>query len=138
PEFHALLAAQKVTVLSQTPSAFDTLLQTVAGEDGAAGELGCVETVVFGGEALVASRLGAWLAGPGRRPRLINMYGITETTVHATWREITAADTVTGPGSPVGVGLAGMRVAVLDNGLRMAPVGVTGELYLAGPQVADG
>ncbi len=81
-DFHALLVAEQVNVLSQTPSAFYAL-QTA---DALAPERGHqlkLETVVFGGEALEPQRLRTWLERHPGLPRLINMYGITETTVHA-------------------------------------------------------
>ena len=90
-DFHALLVAEQVSVLSQTPSAFYAL-QTV---DALAPELGHqlkLEAVVFGGEALEPQRLGTWLDHHPGLPRLINMYGITETTVHASLREIVDGD----------------------------------------------
>ena len=86
-DFHALLVTEQVSVLSQTPSAFYAL-QTV---DALSPELGRqlkLEAVVFGGEALEPQRLGTWLDNHPGSPRLINMYGITETTVHASLREI--------------------------------------------------
>jgi nonribosomal peptide synthetase DhbF len=111
-DFHALLVAEQVTVLSQTPSAFYAL-QTA---DALSAELGPqlkLETVVFGGEALEPQRLGTWLDGHPGLPRLINMYGITETTVHASFREIGAGD-VDSTVSPIGIPLAHLSFAVLD------------------------
>src|SRR6202012_6034690 len=70
-------------------------------------------------------------------PRLINMYGITETTVHASLREIVAAD-VDHAVSPIGVPLAHLGFFVLDGWLRPVPMGVVGELYVAGAGLADG
>ncbi len=90
-----------------------------------------LEVVVFGGEALEPSRLSPWLAEHPRLPRLINMYGITETTVHASFREITAAD-LGNAVSPIGVPLADLAFFVLDGWLRPVPAGVVGELYVAG------
>ncbi|OMC56001.1 hypothetical protein A5747_10420 [Mycobacterium sp. IS-836] len=94
--------------------------------------------VVFAGEALDTSRLRGWY--PGERahaPALINMYGTTETTVHLTYLELTAAHAAHKP-SPIGVPLGNMRVFVLDAGLCPVPVGVLGELYVAGAGVARG
>ena len=90
-DFHALLVAEQVTVLSQTPSAFYAL-QTA---DALAPELGDqlkLQTVVFAGEALDPQRLKKWLDNHQGLPRLINMYGTTETTVHASFREIVGGD----------------------------------------------
>ena len=135
-EFHALLVAENVNVLSQTPSAFYAL-QTA---DGLSPELGRqlkLEAVIFGGEALEPQRLGAWLDSHPDLPRLINMYGITETTVHASFREILGSD-VGSAVSPIGVPLAHLGFFVLDGSLQPVPAGVVGELYVAGAGVAYG
>ena len=135
-DFHALLVAEQVSVLSQTPSAFYAL-QTV---DALSPELGGqlkLETVVFGGEALEPQRLGTWLDNHPGSPRLINMYGITETTVHASFREIVDGD-VDSTASPIGVPLAHLGFFVLDGWLRPVPAGVVGELYVAGAGVGYG
>ena len=93
--------------------------------------------MVFGGEALQPQRLGAWLDNHPGLARLVNMYGITETTVHASFREIVAGD-VDRDASPVGVPLAHLGLFVLDGWLRVVPVGVVGELYVAGAGVSCG
>ncbi|MCV7342868.1 non-ribosomal peptide synthetase, partial [Mycolicibacterium rhodesiae] len=136
-DLHALLVSEQVGVLSQTPSAFYAL-QTA---DAANPELGSqlkLETVVFGGEALEPQKMRAWLENhPPGTPRLINMYGITETTVHASFREIVAGDADSAV-SPIGVPLGHLGFFVLDTLLRPVPAGVVGELYVAGAGVADG
>src|SRR6201999_2641853 len=111
-DLHALLVREQVSVLSQTPSAFYAL-QTA---DGLSPELSGqlkLEAVVFGGEALEPQRLRTWLDDHPGLPRLINMYGITETTVHASFREIVAGD-LDNQGSPIGVPLADLAFFVLD------------------------
>ncbi|WP_237171868.1 amino acid adenylation domain-containing protein, partial [Prescottella equi] len=133
----ALLAAESVTLLSQTPSAFGQLVRAEADSDRPL----ALRRVVFGGEALDATRLADWVARRGAdRPALINMYGITETCVHVTWHPVDAAevDSSRTVGSVIGVGLPGIGVRVLDDRLHPVPVGVVGELYVAGPQVARG
>ncbi|WP_231999228.1 non-ribosomal peptide synthetase [Mycobacterium sp. 1081908.1] len=135
-ELHALLVAERVSVLSQTPSAFYALQAA----DALQPELGSrleLEAVVFGGEALEPQRLRAWLDAHPARPRLINMYGITETTVHASFREIVASDVDTAV-SPIGVPLAHLGFFVLDGSLQPVPPGVVGELYVAGAGLAHG
>ncbi|WP_369828426.1 amino acid adenylation domain-containing protein [Mycobacterium sp. E735] len=135
-ELHAMLVREQVSVLSQTPSAFYAL-QTA---DSLAPELGQqlkLQTVVFGGEALEPHRLGKWLHHHPGLPRLINMYGITETTVHASFREIVDGDVDTNA-SPIGVPLAHLGFFVLDGWLRPVPEGVVGELYVAGRGLAYG
>ncbi|MFE5097738.1 amino acid adenylation domain-containing protein, partial [Streptomyces sp. NPDC056638] len=133
-EFLGLVEREGVTVLSQTPSAF---YQLMAVEEGRPEAVGSLRAVVFGGEALDLARLGGWWrrhAGGG--PRLVNMYGITETTVHVTFRELVADEGVLG--SVIGRGIPGVGVFVLDEYLRPAPVGVVGEMYVAGGQLARG
>ncbi|MGA5540200.1 amino acid adenylation domain-containing protein, partial [Mycolicibacterium nivoides] len=131
-----LLVDEQVTVLSQTPSAFYALQSA----DAVLAELGRqlkLETVVFGGEALEPQRLRSWMDGHRGSTRLINMYGITETTVHASFREIVESD-VEGSVSPIGVPLAHLGFFVLDRSLRPVPVGVVGELYVVGAGLGCG
>ena len=132
-EFHALLVAERVTVLSQTPSAFYAL-QAV---DALGEALMSLQMVVFGGEALEPQRLRPWRDSHPDSPRLINMYGITETTVHTSLREISAGD-VDSAVSPIGVPLTHLGFFVLDDLLQPVAPGVTGELYVAGHGVGVG
>ncbi|MGH3403387.1 MAG: non-ribosomal peptide synthetase [Streptosporangiaceae bacterium] len=133
-QFLALARRERVTMLSQTPSAFYQLMAVPeAGLRAAAG----LRTVVFGGEALDTGRLARWQAdGPVGGPRLVNMYGITETTVHVTFHEL--AEGSAAAGSVVGRALPGLRVLVLDDRLGLVPAGVAGELYVAGAGLARG
>ncbi|MBV8786088.1 MAG: AMP-binding protein, partial [Mycobacterium sp.] len=101
-ELHTVLVAEQVNVLSQTPSAFYAL-QAAHGQ-AEAGPL-ALRSVIFGGEALDPARLNSWLQAHPDSPRLINMYGITETTVHASIRNIGPED-LAGQCSPIGVPLA--------------------------------
>ncbi len=97
-----------------------------------------LRAVIFGGEALDVRSLRPWLEHFGEeQPRLINMYGITETTVHVTYRPITLADTSQSR-SPIGESIADLGLRVLDAQLQLAPVGVPGELYVAGEGLARG
>jgi amino acid adenylation domain-containing protein/non-ribosomal peptide synthase protein (TIGR01720 family) len=135
-DFHALLVAEQVTVLSQTPSAFYALQAADASKPELGRQLK-LQTVVFGGEALEPQRLATWLEAHPGFPRLINMYGITETTVHASFREILGSD-VGSTTSPIGVPLAHLGFFVLDAWLQPVPAGVVGELYVAGAGGAYG
>ncbi|KUF12937.1 non-ribosomal peptide synthetase [Streptomyces silvensis] len=136
--FRALLAAERVTVLSQTPSAFYPLLEADRTSGADAGEL-ALRLVVFAGEALDFGKLAPWY---GRHrddaPVLVNMYGITETTVHTTLTRLTAADAVPGAPSRVGTGIRDLALYVLDEALRPVPPGTAGELYVAGDGVTRG
>ncbi|HVG44171.1 MAG TPA: condensation domain-containing protein, partial [Longimicrobium sp.] len=109
--FHALVQREGVTVLSQTPSAFRQFIR-VDGERG--GEL-ALRNVIFGGEALEPATLHEWVERRGAdTPRLVNMYGITETTVHVTWRPLGREDVFGGSGSPIGRAIPDLRLYVLD------------------------
>ncbi len=135
-DFHALLVTEQVSVLSRTPSAFYAL-QTVDALQPELGQQLKLEAVVFGGEALEPQRLRTWLHNHPGMPRMINMYGITETTVHASFREIVDGDADIN-GSPIGVPLAHLAFFVLDGSLRPVPTGVIGDLYVAGAALAYG
>ncbi|GGN88978.1 non-ribosomal peptide synthetase [Nocardia rhizosphaerihabitans] len=130
-ELAALIRAEGVTVLNMTPSAFyafhgscDVLPPSLT-------------TVIFGGESLNAAAVGE-LVRSGAGPRLVNMYGITETTVHVTAGQLTAAEVRNPVGSPIGIGLPTTLVHVLDPWLQLVPPGVSGELYVGGAQLARG
>jgi len=130
----ALLAGQGVTVLNATPSLFaatqDELLENSC-------ELR-LRLIVFGGEALRPPALRPWFSRYGDGgPALVNMYGITETTVHVTYRPISAADGERET-SPVGVPIPDLSVYVLDRDGSPVPSGVAGELYVGGAGVARG
>ena len=131
-----VLRDEAVTVLNQTPAAFNGLWQHVAatGRD-----LSGLRTVILGGEAIDARYYQDWFGQPAdQRPELVNMYGITETTVHVTCRPLRAADPASAVYSPVGRPLAGQRCYVLDRHQRLVPPGTTGELHVAGAGVARG
>jgi amino acid adenylation domain-containing protein len=132
--FRALLHRERVTVLSQTPSAFT---QLVSAERAGAPAL-AVRLLLFGGEPLDARILLPWFdAHPERRCRVVNMYGITETTVHSTWTTLTRRDALAGSRS-VGRALPGWTVHVLDPYGRPVPPGVPGEIHVGGAGVARG
>ncbi|MFF9350151.1 amino acid adenylation domain-containing protein [Streptomyces sp. NPDC014734] len=136
-DFHRLVRERAVTVLNQTPSAFHRFVEA----DRLAGEpVTALRRIVFGGEALDLGRLRGWVERHGTRaPELVNMYGITETTVHVTHRVLT--DTDFGPGGdagPIGGPIPGLAVHLLDDRLRPVPPGRVGAIYVAGDQVSLG
>lgn len=134
-DFYALVCSEGVTVLNQTPSAFRQLILAQS-QSKASHSLRCV---VFGGEALEMHLLEPWIArNASSETQLINMYGITEITVHATYRPITREDVRTARGSPIGRAIPDLQIYVLDSYGEPVPVGVTGELYVAGAGVARG
>jgi amino acid adenylation domain-containing protein len=135
--FHELLATERVTVLNQTPSAFRQLVRLEQDEGGL--PLPALRLVVFGGEALDPGALTPWIARHGdRRPELVNMYGITETTVHVTRRWIRAADASRAGRSPIGAPLADLAAHLLGPSQELVPLGVTGEIHVGGAGLARG
>ncbi|MGW5282969.1 amino acid adenylation domain-containing protein [Streptomyces collinus] len=136
-EFHRLLCEERVTVLNQTPSAFHQFDR--ADELSPRQDRLALRQVVFGGEALDVAALRGWFRRHGdTAPRLVNMYGITETTVHVTYRPLTARDAEEGRGSVIGVPIPDLRLHLLDDRGRAVPHGAVGELYVAGAGLARG
>ncbi|MET0699738.1 MAG: amino acid adenylation domain-containing protein, partial [Mycobacterium sp.] len=132
--FVELLAAEHVTVLNQTPSAFYPLIEATRRRRR---DL-ALRYVIFGGEALDTRRLAGWYEQhDAEAPQLVNMYGITETCVHVSHRPLSASDTED-PASVIGAPVPGLRIHLLDNNLEPVPVGVVGEMYIAGGQLARG
>ncbi|GLS19334.1 hypothetical protein GCM10007874_23510 [Labrys miyagiensis] len=137
-EFLDLLVREKVTVLNQTPSAFRTLIEADRRSNHQPGSLS-LRYVIFGGEALELQMLRPWFARHGdRRPQLVNMYGITETTVHVTYRPINLADLDENRGSVIGVPIPDLTVHVLDEARTPTPRGEVGEMYVGGGGVCLG
>ena len=132
--FAALVRDEGVTVLNQTPSAFQAF-QTVQPPAGLA-----LRVVIFGGEALAFETLRDWIA-PAEgtaTPRLVNMYGITETTVFVTYYTLGPTDLAPGTGSRIGRALPNWQIYLLDAAQQPVPVGVSGEIYVGGAGVARG
>ncbi|PEH87142.1 non-ribosomal peptide synthetase [Burkholderia gladioli] len=132
--FHRLVCRHGVTVLNQTPSAFKTFI-AAARQNPLPDRL---RYVVFGGEALEPSILQSWYAGrDANPPQLVNMYGITETTVHVTYRALGPSDAQQG-GSPIGRPIPDLRLYLLDAHRQPVPLGAVGELHVGGDGVARG
>jgi acyl-coenzyme A synthetase/AMP-(fatty) acid ligase/acyl carrier protein len=149
--FYELLCQEKVTILNQTPTAFRQLIQAEESVKGdispllrEVGKDSVTETdlslrlVIFGGESLEINSLQPWFDRHGDQlPQLVNMYGITETTVHVTYRPLSMAD-VNSTASVIGRPLPDLQVYLLDQYLQPVPVGVPGEMYVGGAGVAKG
>ncbi|MCO5090977.1 MAG: amino acid adenylation domain-containing protein [Bosea sp.] len=134
--FLGLIAEEGVTVLNQTPSAFAALDR--ADQDRQGRERLMLRLVIFGGEALDPRRLADWYARRGEHAHLVNMYGITETTVHVTYRPLSPADTAL-RSSPIGWPIPDLDILLLDGEtMRPVPTGETGEIFVAGPGLARG
>ena len=149
--FLKLLCQEKVTILNQTPTAFRQLIQAEAslkrdispllrgvGKDSATDNDLSLRLVIFGGESLEINSLQPWFDRHGDQfPQLVNMYGITETTVHVTYRPLSRAD-VNSTASVIGRPLPDLQVYLLDEYLQPVPVGVPGEMYVGGAGVTRG
>ena len=132
--FYELLAKEQVTVLNQTPSAFRQLIQA---EESVGQKQLALRYVIFGGEALKMQSLRPWFERHGdQKPQLVNMYGITETTVHVTYRPISKGDL--NSGSLIGVPIPDLQIYILDPQRRPVPIGVPGEMYVGGAGLARG
>ncbi|MFH8989562.1 amino acid adenylation domain-containing protein [Streptomyces sp. NPDC017940] len=136
-DFHRLVRERGVTVLNQTPSAF---YQFIEADRHAGAPATALRRIIFGGEALDLGRLRGWVREHGTAaPELVNMYGITETTVHVTHRVLTDADFDDADDvSPIGGPIPGLVTHLLDDRLRPVPPGRVGAIYVAGDQVALG
>ncbi|WP_395649264.1 amino acid adenylation domain-containing protein [Planktothrix agardhii] len=151
--FYELLCQEKVTILNQTPTAFRQLIQA---EESVKGDISpllkevrgdrssptdndlSLRLIIFGGESLEINSLQPWFDRHGDQlPQLVNMYGITETTVHVTYRPLSMAD-VNSTASVIGRPLPDLQVYLLDQYLQPVPVGVPGEMYVGGAGVAKG
>jgi nonribosomal peptide synthetase DhbF len=136
--FLRLLVKEGVTILNQTPSAFYQFMQAER-EQPDLGQALSLRYVVFGGEALELSRLEDWYhRHPEQMPKLINMYGITETTVHVSYIELDRKFAAIRANSLIGCGIPDLGVYVLDERLQPVPPGVAGELYVSGAGLARG
>ncbi|WP_122386926.1 non-ribosomal peptide synthetase [Pseudomonas syringae group genomosp. 7] len=134
-DFYTLLCSAGVTVLNQTPSAFRQLI-AAQGENQQTHSL---RTVIFGGEALETAMLRPWYArNVNAATQLVNMYGITETTVHVTYYPLQPEDARRLGASPIGKRIPDLQLYVLDARGEPVPVGVVGELYVGGAGVARG
>ncbi|MCC5621781.1 non-ribosomal peptide synthetase [Nostoc sp. CHAB 5715] len=136
-DFYKLLSTQQVTVLNQTPSAFSQLIQ--AEESLETRNKLSLRLVIFGGEALQIESLRPWFKRHGdQSPQLVNMYGITETTVHVTYRLITMVDLEVASGSVIGRPIPDLQVYLLNKYRQPVPIGVPGEMYIGGAGVTRG
>jgi acyl-coenzyme A synthetase/AMP-(fatty) acid ligase len=110
-----------------------------AGTTAAATQPASLRLIIFGGEALDLQSLEPWFNQLGNEgARLINMYGITETTVHVTYRPIEAVDLSGVSISPIGVPIPDLQLYLLDRHLQPVPLGVRGEMYIGGAGLARG
>ena len=137
-QFWHLLREERVTVLNQTPSAFQ---QLAAAEEllPAATTPIALRTIIFAGEALDIGGLRGWWDRHGdETPRLVNMYGITETTVHSTYRPVSRADLAHAGRSVIGEAIPDLTLYLLDANGEPVPIGIPGEIHVGGRGLARG
>src|SRR6266851_1317571 len=136
-DFYLLLCQEHVTILNQTPGAFRQLMHAER-TIGQHADLS-LRFVIFGGEALELQSLRPWFQRHGdHKIQLVNMYGITETTVHVTYRALTQTDLDNNAGSVIGKPLPNMRIYLLDQNRQRVPDGDSGEMFIGGEGVACG
>jgi amino acid adenylation domain-containing protein/non-ribosomal peptide synthase protein (TIGR01720 family) len=134
--FRELLLAHEVTILNQTPSAFRQLIRA---DEEFSHPLNNLRAIIFGGEALELQSLRPWIERYGdSHPRLVNMYGITETTVHVTYHQILAQDLLEQRPSVIGIPIPDLCLYILNDSFEPVPYGVPGEIYVGGMGVSRG
>lgn len=135
-DFINLLEENKVTILSQTPASFYALIKVDLEEKYP--RLKTVRLVVFGGEALDTSELKMWFQRyPTAKCKLVNMYGITETTVHSTYRFVHCREENVLSKS-IGKPLDGWEISIRNKSGHRTLIGEPGEIWVAGEGVAIG
>ncbi|PSB45112.1 non-ribosomal peptide synthetase, partial [Chamaesiphon polymorphus] len=134
--FYDLLCSENITVLNQTPSAFYQLI-LIAQSERPKLQLN-LRLVIFGGEALDFQSLKPWFDRYGdKSPQLVNMYGITEMTVHVTYHALDVSD-LDSINSVIGRPIPGLKVYILDDKLQPTPIGIKGQMYVSGYGLARG
>lgn len=132
--FYNLVSQKGVTVLNQTPSAFRQFVPVDRERQHPLN----LRYVIFGGEALDKASLRPWFDRHGdRTPQLVNMYGITETTVHVTYYPLTISD-LDSPSSSIGLPIPSLYAYILDDQQQPVPIGLWGEIYVGGGGVTRG
>ncbi len=130
-----LISEKKITVLNQTPSAFYHLSGEILKRD--VQNYSSLKRIIFGGEALNTASLKAWFNKFGdQAPELVNMYGITETTVHVTWYRLKKSDTQKHH-SPIGIPIPDLGLSIRDQNGNLVPDNIPGELYVSGAGVCQ-
>lgn len=134
-DFYELLIKERVSVLNQTPTMFSQIIE----RDAEQLKPLSLRSVILGGEALDVARLAPWFERHSdKNIQVVNMYGITETTVHVTYRRIYQADLKRSSRSIIGCKLADLELYLLDEKLSLVPKGVVAEMYVGGPGLARG
>lgn len=131
--FLQILKDEKVTILNQTPTAFYNLIEESV--TNRSNDLS-LRYVIFGGETLQPTKLRKWKK-KYHDTKLINMFGITETTIHVTFKEITDFE-IQNNISNIGKPIATYKCYVVDKDNNLLPPGIPGELLVGGYGVTAG
>jgi len=135
-QFSALLEQEKVSVLNQTPAAFYALSK--ASLSGRSSPAFSLRYIIFGGDALETQKIKPWVKKFGLdKPQLINMYGITETSVHVTYHRVREEDLCLNI-APIGRPIPDNQLYILDASGDLCPMGVPGEIHVGGGGVSKG
>lgn len=131
--FSKVLVRESVTILNQTPTVFYKLSNEELSKNG---RLLNIRNIIFGGEALKPAKLEYWV---NKYPqiKLINMFGITETTVHVTYKELGEKE-ICGDIDSIGRPIPTLNIYVMDESLNLLPIRSAGELYVGGEGVGTG
>ena len=134
--FYDMAFKEKVTVLNQTPGAFQQFIDI---DSQKAKKIDSLRYVIFGGDALNTAILRPWWVNHAeKKPLLVNMYGITETTVHVTYNALSKNDLVQEKVGLIGQSIKDLQSYILDKNYNPCPVGAPGELYIGGAGLARG
>ncbi|MBU3090545.1 amino acid adenylation domain-containing protein [Clostridium sp. CF011] len=131
--FVKLVEKEKVTVLNQTPTAFNAFSEQVILTNNIGLNL---RYIIFGGEALQTTLLNSFHK-MYINVKLINMYGITETTVHVSYKEIGQYE-IDNNICNIGVPIPTLRVNIVDRNMKLLPIGMPGEMIVSGEGVGRG
>ncbi len=133
-KFVQLCVNSQVTILNQTPAAFYLFIEESLS---AAAKFPCLRNVIFGGDKLNLSLLKPWWNCYAQdAPLLVNMYGITETTVHVTYKSLSPKNNL--KAANIGKPLNDLKAFVLNTQKNLVPIGAPGELYIGGAGLARG
>lgn len=132
-----LITDRQVTVLNQTPSMFRQIIKEHT-KNKKHHEFS-LRHIIFGGERFDTNLIKPWVELHGfNKPKLVNMYGLTESTIHATYKEITEEDMLKPEVSPIGKPIEDLGFLVINTEGEQVKLGSPGELYISGPGLARG
>ena len=132
--FYDVLSEHNVTILNQTPTAFKNIIS----EDLIKKHTLNIRYIIFGGEALHFPILKKWVDNhPLEKTKIINMYGITETTIHVTFYEVNYND-LENNYSVIGKPLNNLGIYIINSDGNIMPKGIQGEILVYGDGLSTG